>query len=146
MKYHTIGDAAKITGLSAHTLRYYEKESLITIERKANGIRYFSDTDIETLHIISCLKDTGMSIADIKDYFSLCHKSCGEKASIEIRQQLFLQQKEKLQKKIALLEKHLQTVDYKIWYYENLERFGDESDPNNCAHMREIYQRQQNSE
>ncbi len=143
MKYYSIGQVAKMTALSAHTLRYYEKETLLSVERKSNGIRMFSENDVEVLHIITCLKETGMSIADIKAYFALCHSGKNDLKNREIRKKLFEQQKEKLTQKISQLQGHLETVTYKIWYYENLESLGDENDPNNCGQMREIYQRTQ---
>ena len=66
MKY-SIGDVAKKFNLSASTLRYYDKEGLFpNLERSESGIRSFSDTDIGSLKIIECLKNTGMPIKDIK--------------------------------------------------------------------------------
>ncbi len=142
MKKYSIGEVAKLCFVTAHTIRYYEKEGLIKIERKDNGLRVLSDNDIELLNIISCLKSTGMSISDIKDYFNLCNKKSMGKENFQLRRELFCKQREKLTEQIELLNKHLATVEYKIWYYENIEKFGDESDPLNCVKMREHYEKE----
>lgn len=136
---YSIGDVAKRTGLTPHTLRYYEKEGLLLdISRKSNGLRVFGDDDIEWLGIISCLKDTGMSIANIKQYMALCKDG---RDSIETRKELFKTQRQHIKNQIARLNQHLETAQYKIWYYENIERLGDESDPLNCEKMRKIYEK-----
>ncbi len=139
MKYYSIGEVAKLTSLTAHTLRYYEKEGLLEADRKAGGIRIYSDNHIETINIIHCMKDAGMSIAQIKEYFLLC-KSDG-KENLQARKHLFEQQKHIVTEKIALLNKHLATIEYKIWYYDNLEKHGDINNPMNCSNMREMYEK-----
>lgn len=137
MRY-SIGEVSKITGIGQHTLRYYEKEGLLYgIERKSNGLRAYTDQDIELINVISCLKDTGMSIADIRQYVQLCKEG---KDTFDARVQLFKKQREYIMEQINLLSKHLETAEYKIWYYENVEALGDESDPLNCIKMRKIYE------
>ena len=62
MKY-SIGQVAKKTGLTAHTLRYYEKEGLLPfVQKTGSGLRVFSDTDIGWLEMIECLKGVVMSL------------------------------------------------------------------------------------
>ncbi len=138
MKYYSIGEVARLTSLTSHTLRYYEKEGLLDVDRKSGGIRIYSDDNIETINIIHCMKDAGMSIAQIKEYFLLC-KSEG-KENLQARKKLFEQQKEIVAEKIALLNKHLATIEYKIWFYDNLEKHGDINDPMNCFNMRTLYE------
>ena len=136
---YSIGEVSKITGISAYTLRYYEKEGLLhNIERKTNGLREYTDQDIELLNIINCLKDTGISISHIKDYIHLCKQ--GEE-TLDTRIELFKKQRNHIISKIELLKKHLDTANYKIWYYENVTELGDENDPLNCMKMREIYEK-----
>ena len=54
---YAIQDVSKKTGLSAHTLRYYEKEGLITgVERSRGGFRQYTDEDLEALGLVCCLK------------------------------------------------------------------------------------------
>ncbi len=140
MQHYSIGEVSKLTALTGHTLRYYEKEGLLQADRKANGIRIYSDNDIETLNIIHCMKDAGMSIAQIKEYFSICKNTNNDKESMQARKKLFEQQKEIVTEKIALLNKHLATIEYKIWFYDNLEKYGDINNPMNCSIMREKYE------
>ena len=62
---YSIGEAAQKAGISASTLRYYEKEGLLpSIKRDKNGIRSFTDEDLQSLRIIECLKATEMSIKE----------------------------------------------------------------------------------
>lgn len=67
--YYSIGQVAAKTGLTVHTLRYYEKEGLLPFVRKSSsGLRMFSDNDLGWLSIIECLKETGMPLKGIKQY------------------------------------------------------------------------------
>jgi MerR family transcriptional regulator, aldehyde-responsive regulator len=64
-----IREAAERTGLSAHTIRFYEKNGLLPkIRRSESGIRQFSETDITFLKFVSALKKTGMSLEDIAKF------------------------------------------------------------------------------
>ena len=66
---YTIKEASDITGIPATTLRYYDKEGILPfLERKESGHRMFSEQDLSMLRIIECLKCTGMSIKDIRQY------------------------------------------------------------------------------
>ena len=114
---YTISKVAKDTGLEAHTLRFYEKEGIINPQRTEGGIRYFSDDDLERLSMICCLKRTGMPLKDIKRYFDLV--ASGED-TIEERIEMFLERKEHVLKEIRELESHLETVNWKINYYQDL--------------------------
>jgi len=63
----TIPEAAARVGLSAHTLRYYEREGLLPPpSRNQHGVRMFEDSALEWLQLVRCLRDTGMSIAEIR--------------------------------------------------------------------------------
>ncbi|SHN70375.1 MerR family transcriptional regulator [Desulfovibrio litoralis] len=65
MKYF-IGEFATLVSLSAHTLRYYEKEQLLIVERDTGGRRYYTEKDVTWILFIKKLKETGMSIKEIK--------------------------------------------------------------------------------
>ena len=72
---YSIQDVSKKTGLSAHTLRYYEKEGLISgVGRSQGGFRQYTDEDLERLGLICCLKNTGMSIQEIARFVQLTHE------------------------------------------------------------------------
>ncbi len=135
---YSIGKVAKLTGLTPHTLRYYEKEGIINIPRKKNGLREFSDMELETLKIIICLRETNMSIKDIKKYIFLCREG---KDSVKERKEIFILQKKHIENQIKKLNEHLELSKYKIWYYDNVEKYGDENDPYNCDKMKELYEK-----
>lgn len=72
MSYSTKEITEKLN-LSMHTLRYYEKEELLPpITRDKNGVREYSDLNLEQLILIRCMRTTGMSISYIRDYMNLC--------------------------------------------------------------------------
>lgn len=122
---YTIAKAAKKTGISAHTLRFYDKEGLLPfVKRDANGNREFTEEDFEWLSFILCLKNTGMPIKNIKNYIKL---SLGGDSTLEKRLQVFRQQKIAVEKKAAELEEYKKKIDYKIWYYETAVKAGTES-------------------
>ena len=66
---YTVGEMARMLDVPASTLRYYDKEGILPfLERKESGHRMFSEQDLSMLRIIECLKCTGMSIKDIRQY------------------------------------------------------------------------------
>ena len=70
---YTIGEMARMLHVAPSTLRYYDKEGLLPfVERSGSGIRRFKDTDLPWLSMISCLKQTGMPIKEIKTFIDLC--------------------------------------------------------------------------
>ncbi|MDV3427071.1 MAG: MerR family transcriptional regulator [Bacillota bacterium] len=112
---YTIGEISKILNISISTLRYYDKEGLLPLVNRTNGnIRVFDETDLECLRMIECLKATGMQLKDIKTFFEWCEEG---DSTIEKRYELFLQQKEKTEKQIEVLQNALARVNYKCEYY-----------------------------
>lgn len=97
---YTIGQVAEKCGITAHTLRYYDKEGLLPfVARASGGIRHFKEEDFEWLGIITCLKETGMQVKDIKKYIDLC--LLGD-SSIEARLNMIKEQKQKVEEQIKL--------------------------------------------
>lgn len=119
---YTVGEMAKKLNVAPSTLRYYDKEGLLPfVERSDGGIRMFKDEDFEWLHIIECLKKTGMSIKDIKTFIDWCMEG---DSTIEQRLQLIDRQREAVQSQIAQMQETLKTLDYKHWYYETANAAG----------------------
>lgn len=114
---YTISKISQDIGIEASTLRYYEKEGLINPQRSPSGIRCFTDEDVEKLSMICCLKRTGMALKDIRKFFDLVAK--GDE-TIEERVEMFKERKIHLLKEIEEFQSHLDTVNWKIGYYENL--------------------------
>ena len=122
---YTIAQLSRLTGLSVHTLRYYEKEGLIPqVKREAGGRRLYGEDDLEWLAVVFCLKRSGMEISEIKDYMRLCRQ--GDK-SLPQRLEMFKLRREKVEDKIKELERTLEAVNYKIQYYQDAIQSGGES-------------------
>ena len=71
---YSIGEISKMFQLPISTLRYYDKEGLFPHLKRVNGVRQFSESEIETLRVIDCLKRSGLEIKDIKEYMKLLYQ------------------------------------------------------------------------
>lgn len=118
MNYSITGVANKF-GMSVHTLRYYDKEGLMPfIERDKSGNRMFSETDLNWVAMVCCLKDTGMSIKEIKQYADWCKQGM---QTIDERKAMLTAHRKHVLKQIEDLKKNLELIDSKIDIYENPE-------------------------
>ena len=114
---YSISKAADRTGLSTFTLRYYEKEGLLPfVERTPSGTRCFKDSDFEWIAMIQCLKNTGMSIKDIKEFVGWCME--GDE-TLEKRLAMFNAQRKEVEARMTEFQSYLEKLDWKIAYYEN---------------------------
>lgn len=121
MRY-TIGQVAKKLGLTAHTLRYYDKEGLLPFVKKgSSGARVFEDDDLDWLLILECLKATGMHLKDIKKYMDLC--LIGD-STLQERMNMFVRQKKRIEEKMQQLNKYMEKIDFKIAYYTEAVKNG----------------------
>ena len=69
---YTIKEMAALAGLPAHALRYYENEGLLPrVERESNGFRRYTEQDVQWLRLVCDLRDTGMPLAQIKEFTQL---------------------------------------------------------------------------
>ena len=99
---YSIGQVAKKTGLSVHTLRYYEKEGLLPFVRKnSSGLRVFSDSDLGWLELIEQYIDWYIE---------------GD-STLQLRLDMFRQQKIRIEEQMAELQKHMNKINYKIELY-----------------------------
>ena len=112
---YSIQDVSKKTGLTAHTLRYYEKEGLISgVERSQGGFRQYTDEDLERLGLICCLKNTGMSIQEIARFVQLTHEG---DHTLQERVELLRAHREQVLKRMAEMQKHLDKVTWKLNFF-----------------------------
>ena len=119
---YSIGQVAQRTGLSTHTLRYYEKEGLLPFVKKSgSGLRVFSDSDLGWLAMIECLKETGMSLKGVKQYMYWYIE--GDE-TLQNRLDMFRAQKTHIEEQIAQLQKHMEKINYKIKLYEEAVKKG----------------------
>lgn len=120
---YTIGQVSEMFHLPISTLRYYDKEGLFpNLERKGN-IRYFSDTEIEAIRVIECLKGSGLEIKDIKQFFQWVTEGA---SSYPNRKQLFESRKAAVLEEMKQLEKTLAMLEFKCWYYGKAIEDGNE--------------------
>ena len=113
---YTIGQAAGRVGLTAHTLRYYDKEGLLPyVGRRSNGVRVFKVSDIGWLELICCLKETGMTIQDIKQIVDLSQQG---NETIDERTAILKAHRLVVEKQMQDLERNLCKIDNKIAWYE----------------------------
>lgn len=128
---YSIGEISEMFNLPIPTLRFYDKEGLILdLKRDNSGIRKFNDKTIEALRVIECLKKSGMQIKEIKEFMHWC--SLGDK-TIEKRKEMFLKQKESIMKEIKELEKALNMINFKCWYYDEAMKDGTEKRVKNIS-------------
>lgn len=134
MRY-SIGQAAKITGLSTHTLRYYEKEGLLPfVQKSRSGLRIFSESDIGWINMIECLKGVGMSLKGIKQYIDWYQEG---DTTLELRLQMFIKQKQNLLQQMEQLKHHMEKIDYKINLYTEAAKLGSLEKAAELPHIKE---------
>jgi DNA-binding transcriptional MerR regulator len=113
---YSIGEAAEKSGLSRDTLRWYERIGLMDyVGRDTGGKRRFSDRDLNWLHLITCLRRTSMSVADMLTYAELVR--AGD-ATTPQRLEMFQQTREDVLGRIDALRQTLTVLDRKIAMYE----------------------------
>ena len=116
MAAYNIHQAAEKFGISTHTLRYYDNAGLFPdMQRDKNGARIFTDEQMEWLGIVMCLRSTGMSIADIRNYLALCAQG---DSTLEERYQIILAQKKRAEEERAEIDKKLEVLSRKVAFYE----------------------------
>lgn len=121
---YTIGQVSKMFDLPVSTLRYYDKEGLFPNMERSSGIRQFGEKELEALRVIECLKKSGVEIKDIKIFMEWCSQGS---ATYSKRRDFFLRQKEIVENEIHKLERTLDMISYKCWYYEQAVKDGNEN-------------------
>ena len=120
---YTIGQVSEMFDLPVSTLRYYDKEGLFPQLERQSGIRHFGDAEIEALRVIECLKASGLEIREIKQFMDWCSEG---PATYPQRKELFEARRQAVEQEIAQLEKALDLLRYKCWYYETAIADGNE--------------------
>ena len=112
---YSIREVSKKTGLTAHTLRYYKKEGLISgVERTSGGLRQYTDEDLEALGLICCLKNTGMSLQEIARFVQLTRQ--GEH-TLQERVDMLREHRENVIARMAEMQKYLDKVTWKLNFF-----------------------------
>ena len=114
----TIQEVAQATGLSAHTLRYYERIGLIhPINREENTHRRYTTDDVGWIDFLTKLRATGMSIKDMQKYADLQRQ--GDE-TLPQRIEMLKLLRDKVEAHIDELNEHLKLIYYKIDIYQKI--------------------------
>lgn len=106
------------TNLSYDTLKYYCNEGLVpNVKRDKNNYRIFDDKDISWINSLSCLKNCGMSISEMKEYLKLC--LIGEK-SISERKKILNIKLQELKKEMQKIQKSIDFINWKFQFYDDI--------------------------
>lgn len=121
---YTIKQVSQMTNIPATTLRYYDKEGLLPfLERKESGYRVFNEGDLAMLQVLECLKSTGMSIQEMKQFSKWIQQGDD---SLEQRYEMFLKRRETVIAQMEELQKMLDILNHKCTYYEEAIKCGTE--------------------
>jgi DNA-binding transcriptional MerR regulator len=118
MHDYTIDEAAERTGLSKHTLRYYEREGLLPpIAKASSGHRRYTDDDIGWVKFLQLLRATGMPIREAKEFVTL---TWAGDHTIPQRVEVLTGYRAALVERMARDVEHLEALNRKIGFYEDV--------------------------
>jgi DNA-binding transcriptional MerR regulator len=111
---YTIAEVAERTGVSAHTLRYYERIGLLDVGRLTSGHRRYEDHDVDRVVFITRLRATAMPIREIQRYFTLVARGASTEAD---RLALLQAHRIAVLARLRELKVALDAIEYKIAHY-----------------------------
>ena len=113
-----IKKVSEVTGISADTIRYYERIGLMPrVTRNQSGIRDFTEREIGLLELVRCFRKAGVSVEALIDYVALLEEGEGTE---EARLAILKEQAEKLDARLAELQAARERLAYKIDNYQEL--------------------------
>ncbi|AIQ58543.1 MerR family transcriptional regulator [Paenibacillus borealis] len=136
---HTVKEAARITGLTEHAVRFYTDKGLVpSVQRNGNNIRLFNEESINWLHGVRCLKQSGMPIEVIKTYVDLCLEG---DSTIPQRSALIMEHKEAALIKLEEAKRHVAHLEQKTALYQDIlaHRSPDTTNPGNWAEIQHMH-------
>ncbi|PWG00425.1 MerR family transcriptional regulator [Levilactobacillus bambusae] len=114
---YTIKQAAEKSGLSIYTLRFYDKEGLLPfVARNQSGYREFTDGDLNLIHTICCLKNTGMKISAIRTYID---DVMAGPQTVDHRRELLTAHRDAVLENQRQVAENLKGIDFKLALYED---------------------------
>jgi DNA-binding transcriptional MerR regulator len=119
MPSYSIAEAAEQTGLTAHTLRYYERDGLMLreVERSSSGHRRYTDADLHWLELLTRLRATGMPIREMRRYAAMVRAGSGNETE---RLELLREHRRRVLAQLAEVQEHLGAIDRKIGIYSDV--------------------------
>jgi len=114
----SIAEAAEVTGLTTHTLRYYERDGLLlgSVDRASSGHRRYTDQDLSWIRMVTRLRSTGMPIREVRQYADLVRAGDGNEAE---RLELLRAHRDRVRQQLAEVASHLEAIEFKIDLYES---------------------------
>ncbi|MDF2941151.1 MAG: MerR family transcriptional regulator [Herbinix sp.] len=117
MTTFTVKQLSDKYNISVHTIRFYDDQGLFPdVTRDLHGTRLFTEAHLEWINLVLCLRNTGMSIADIKHFVELC--KLGDSTNLE-RYNIIITQKKKAEEDLKEMQKRLEVLSHKENYYGN---------------------------
>ena len=112
-----ISEVSEQCNISPDTLRYYERIGLLPpVGRNDGGIRDYSDLDVRRVEFIKCMRNAGLPIDVLIEYFELVQQG---DATMDARKQILVQQREQILSRMKEMQETLDLLNYKISVYEN---------------------------
>lgn len=115
---YTMKEACGQTGMTYEALKFYCNEGLVpNVKRDAKNHRVFDDRDVAWIKSLTCLKNCGMGIQEMKAYIELCRQGA---ASIPQRKIILAKKREELQRRMADLQASVDYIDWKQGFYDDV--------------------------
>ncbi|GIO85617.1 MerR family transcriptional regulator [Paenibacillus faecis] len=136
---YTVKEAAQITGLTEHAVRFYTDKGLVpSLQRNENNIRMFDEESINWLLGVKCLKQSGMPIEVIKMYIDLCLQG---DSTIPQRFKLMMEHKEAALMKLEEAKRHVAHLEEKTALYQAIleHRSPDTTNPANWDRIQHMH-------
>ena len=116
----TIAETSKKYGLTADTLRYYERIGLMPpVPRTKGGVRNYDDASCGWIELVRCMRSAGVQIEALIEYGALCRQGEGTE---ERRKEILLEQRALLLGRMEKMQRSLDRLDYKIANYDQILR------------------------
>ncbi len=115
---HSMKEACALTNMTYETLKFYCNEGLVpNVKRDKRNYRIFDEHDIKWIQSLNCLKNCGMSIAEMKEYLALCLEG---KDSIPQRKVMLAAKRKTLLQSISKLQEAVAYIDWKQEFYDDV--------------------------
>lgn len=115
---YTMKDVCKMANMPYETLKFYCNEGLVpNVKRDKNNYRIFDEKDVAWINSLTCLKNCGMSLQEMKAYLALCLKG---PSTIKERKVILEKKRESLLAKIAEIQKSIDYIDWKQGFYDDV--------------------------
>lgn len=113
-----IAEVAEEYGLSADTLRYYERIGLLRpVRRNASGVRDYGEEDCARISFVKCMRGANVSIEALIEYMQLFDEG---DSTLEARRQILVEQRDEARERLQRIQAGLDRLDYKIAHYDEM--------------------------